>query len=141
MATPLQNIYNSFLYKVKDYDFIRLNNDGELEGLLRDFLNTAIVKFSNCEKDLSINEEDKSFKEDLSLDEIEILVKMMVFSYVDRRIVDIKNMSLVMSEPDFKLYSQANHLDKLTNLSKKLDRDISELKNIYSLKKGLDRLT
>lgn len=140
MATPLEEVYKSFLYKVKDYNFIRLNESGDLENVLYNYLRGAIVRFDNCDKSLEINDDVKSFEEDLTFEEIEILSTIMVLMYVNGKIIDVKNTSLIMSEPDFKMYSQANHLDKMILLSKKIDSDVSELKNIYSLRKGLDDL-
>ncbi len=136
MATPFSKVYDSFLGKVKDYSFINLNNEGLLDGVFLKYLKSSIVKFYNS--NLEIDEESGTFTTDLTLEEIEILANCMVYFYVDGKTTDVKNMEQIMTEPEFKVYSQANHLKELLSLKSSKQSDISQMMNIYSLKKGLE---
>lgn len=138
MTTPLVKIYDNFLLKVTDYSFIKLNEDGELDKILLGYLKSSTVKFTNCDKDLSIDELNENMIEDLTFEEIEILSTLMVQKYVDGKVIHVKNMEQVMTEPEFKIYSQANHLKELLSLKSSVQLDVSELLNNYSLKKGLE---
>lgn len=138
MATPLNEIYNNFLSKTTDYSFIRLNEEGLLDEILLSYLKSSIVRFTNCDKDLTIDTTNESFNVDLTFEEIEILSTIMLLMYVNGKIANVKNMEQIMTEPEFKMYSQANHLKELLSLKSTVELDVSELKNIYSLRKGLE---
>lgn len=147
MATPLSDVYNSFLNSVTDYKFIELNsqdddNDGvtNLEDVLYGHLKKAIVRFTNCNKDLTIDEINQQFNADLDLDEKEILASIMSWSYVSGKILNVKNMEQNLSEREYRTYSQANHLKEMLSLKSNLQSEISQLMISYSLKNGLDDL-
>lgn len=143
MATPLKEIYDAFLAKVEDYSFIRLNKTGDLENLLVNYLRGAIVRFSNCTKELSINQNngvikalESNVEQDLNIHEVEILTSAMVLVYSTNRIVSIRNMDMVLTKAEYYTYSQANHILSLIELKKQLEGDVSHLMNLYSLKYG-----
>lgn len=143
MATSLKEIYDTFFSKVEDYSFIKLNKDGHLEDLLIKYLTGAIVKFSNCTKELSVdrtlhvvraieNREEK----DLNVSEIEILTSFMLLQYSTGKILSIKNMDMVLTKAEYYTYSQANHILSLIEIKKEVQKDVSHLMNLYSLKYG-----
>lgn len=141
MATPLTGIYNMFLNKVKDYSFLRLNESGDLEHLLNDYLRGAIVRFSNCTKELTINTTDgvivareDNREQDLNIYELEILTTFMVLIYSTNKITSVENMEIILTKSEYYTYSQANHLDALLKVKKELQKDVSHLMNIYSLR-------
>ena len=96
MGTPLQNVYDSFLEKVTDYDFIRLNEEDELEDVLKGYLRSARVRFSICIKDLSFNEDETEFVSDLEYEEIEILSLFMILQYISSQITHERNMKNII---------------------------------------------
>lgn len=145
MATPLKEIYDTFLSKVEDYSFIRLNESGDLEDLLIKYLKGAIVRFSNCTKELTVNQTKgvivatvNNREQELNVYEIEILATLMVLRYSTDRIVSIKNMEMVLTKAEYYTYSQANHILALIELRKELQGEASHLMNIYSLKYGTE---
>ena len=138
--TPLQNVYDSFLSKVEDYSFIKLNNDGKLESVLRDLLNHSIVRFSSCRKDLTIDEINAEFEDDLDLFEIEILSTIMTLSYISGKVLSVKNIEQELSDKEYRVYSKANHLSQLLNVKKDIQSEVSQLMTQYSFKNGLDDL-
>lgn len=134
MATPLKEIFDSFLSKTEDYSFIRLNKSGDLEKLLINYLKGAIARFNNCSKELSINESSGVVESDLNIEEIEILASNMLLIYTTNKITSIRNMSMQLTKAEYYTYSQANHILSLIELKKELQSDVSHLQNLYSLK-------
>jgi hypothetical protein len=143
MATPLTDIYDFFLSKVSDYSFIRLNNTGDLEAVLYKYLRSAVVKFINCNKDLTIDEVNQQFISDLDMDEKEILATLMAVEYVIGQILDEKSMKKIITPKDYQIRSQVsqnNHLKDLIELKKELNLEASQLMNTYSLKHNMGDL-
>lgn len=140
MATPLTEVYDFFLSKVTDYSFIQLNSTGDLDDILYNHLRSAIVRFTNCTQDLTVDETVGQFNVDLSLHEKEILSQIMVLSYVSGKILTVKNMEQMLSEREYRNYSQANHLKEMLSLKSSIQLEISDLLNSYSLSFGLDGL-
>lgn len=143
MATPLTHVYNMFLKRIKDYSFIRLNENGDLEDLLNEYLRGAIVRFSNCVKELSVNETKgllvgkvNGVEQDINLYELEIIATIMVLIYSGNKITSVENMDMVLTKSEYYMYSQANHLFALLDLKKELQKDASHLMNLYSLRYG-----
>jgi hypothetical protein len=69
---------------------------------------------SQCIPDVLI--ESSSFSADLTSEEINILAILMMQAWLQRQITSIENIRMKYSGPDFKMTSQANHLQKLLNL-------------------------
>ncbi|MCR8994647.1 hypothetical protein [Brevibacillus laterosporus] len=140
MATPLTEIYDSFLSKVTDYSFLKLNEEGVLEEVLFKHLRASIVRFTNCTKELLVDEASQSFTIDLDPFEIEMLATLMTLSYVSGKILNVKNTEQILSDKDYKIYSTANFLSQLIALKHELQSESSHLMNAYSLKIGLEEL-
>ncbi|ALA47841.1 hypothetical protein ABE137_12665 [Brevibacillus laterosporus] len=140
MATPLTEIYDSFLSKVTDYSFLKLNEEGVLEEVLFKHLRASIVRFTNCTKELLVDEASQSFTLDLDPFEIEMLATLMTLSYVSGKILNVKNTEQILSDKDYKIYSTANFLSQLIALKQELQSESSHLMNAYSLKIGLEEL-
>lgn len=140
MATPLTEIYDSFLTKVTDYSFLKLNEEGVLEDILYKHLRASIVRFTNCTKDLLIDEASQSFTVDLDPFEIEVLATLMTLSYTTGKVLNVKNTEQILSDKEYKIYSTANFLSQLIALKQELQSEVSHLMNAYSLKSGLGEL-
>ena len=68
--------------------------------------------------------ERSSFNIDLTSEEIFIISKIMLNTWLQRQITSIENTRMKYSGPDFKMTSQANHLSKLISLQDKVKQDI-----------------
>lgn len=141
MATPLSEVYDFFLAKVTDYTFIKLNETGDLESVLYKHLRSAIVRFTSCTKDLTVDAKELEFTETLDDFEKEILATLMSISYTTSKITHIKNLEQILSDKDYKIYSTANHLSQLIALRKDINLEVSNLMVAYSFRDGLDELT
>ena len=60
--------------------------------------------------------EKSTFAAELNSEEINILAILMMIGWVQRQVTSIENTRMKYSGPDFKMTSQANHLQKLLGL-------------------------
>lgn len=79
---------------------------------------------------------DKSrFNVELSPEEINILALIMKQSWVQRQVTSIEHTRMKFSGSDFKMTSQANHLQKLMSLLEESRRDSFHMQRLYKRRK------
>ena len=104
------------------------NNNIEIaQDMLNVYLGRAIPKFYNCNKnifatDLSSGE----FPCELDLQEKDILSELMVLSWLDQVVSDIRQINLHVTDSDFKLYSEAENLKQKSEYSDRLREKASQ---------------
>lgn len=140
MGTPLEDVYGKFMGKVTDFRFIELNEQGLLEDTLKDYLNSAIVRFVNCNKDLSYDESVNEFNEELSFYEKEILATWMTYYYITTKVNNVKNLEVYLSEADYNSRSKASNLNALISHRQEVSREASSLQSAYDLYETIDEL-
>lgn len=79
--------------------------------------------------------ERSSFKEELTPEEINILALLMKQGWVQRQVTSIENTRMKYSGSDFKMTSQANHLQKLLSLLEESRRDSFHMQRLYKRRK------
>ena len=130
MGTPFEELYESVLSKIRDYDFINLNED-EIYEVLSDYLRPAIASFRGCRQDLS-QRNDSQFEAKLTDTEIEILSNYMVISYIDSNYIRVPlALKQTLSSKDFNAFSPANQLDKMIAMREKYRKDNETLLSRY----------
>lgn len=124
METDMNKIFREFLMSVDDYSLtLGERDEKDLGNEVFGHYRYARRKFSKCRKDLSTNYE--SFHDvpegekmmilsDLSYAEIDIIVSLMLVSYLRPIINSNKVLRQALTDKDFNLTSQANHLNQLT---------------------------
>lgn len=123
--TPYQTIYDSFLSKILEDEWVNWEKS-EVEEDLRTLLEGAIPYFKFPRKDLSRN--DDGFDADLDNEEIQILATYMKCEWLNRTILTWENVKPLYEERDF---SQANLLDKFNQLLQKEEKKAQKLESIY----------
>lgn len=132
MGTSFQTIFQRFLNKITDSNLASLLPD-TLESIMTEYLQSAIVRFRKCKKNLQDFDLDlQQFNVDLSLEEIEILANWMRFEWLDQQINRIELLKQSLSSKDYAQYSQANHLNSLMNLREVTESGVYKLMNYYS---------
>lgn len=127
MATPYSEVYAAFLRRISDTDLLQLSQE-ELSSVLKSFLKGAITQFSKCKQDLSLRDDNlEQFDIDLTDMEIEILGALMVVEWLRPTINASYLLKQTLSTKDFKIYSQANHLDELIKLKKEAEEDAERM--------------
>ena len=79
--------------------------------------------------------ERSSFAATLSSEEINILALLMKQGWVQRQVTSIENTRMKYSGSDFKMTSQANHLQKLLSLLEESRRDSFHVQRLYKRRK------
>ena len=141
MATPYQTIFDVFINKITDYDFLSLDT-ADIEEILTKYIKSALVKFKVCKKDLSDRDDNiKTFNITLTEEEVEILATLMVVEWLSPKINAIELLKQSLSTKDFSMYSQANHLKELRELKKDMRNESKQLLISYGYSSGLEKLT
>jgi hypothetical protein len=131
-GTPYSDIFDIFANKITDYDLFSLEDD-DIEDFCTKYLKSAIVKFKKCKKDLTDRDDsEKTFNLELNDEEIEILAMTMVVQWITPKILNIENIKQNMSTKDFRLTSQAEHLNRLRDIKKDLKLEITQMLTSYS---------
>ena len=136
--TTLQDVYDSFLSKITDYDYLKLSEE-DLNEELAMKLKSAIAKFIIAH-DIEINEITETFNRELSYLEIEILAYGMVLSWVEPLVNNVETMKQRLSSKDFSVYSQAKHLAELNEVRIRANREFNYWINRYSSSKALKEM-
>ncbi len=117
--TKVLDLYDGFLTKISDYNFLsEERTDEEVDEELYGYLKSACRRFSNkCKQDLTIVEDgvtgEKTFVSTLTLMEEDILIALMLVEYLKPQVLSSDTIRQAMSDKDFQVYSQANHLREL----------------------------
>lgn len=132
MSTPYSKIFSSFIGKLED-DIYANMNPGDIEADMVVLLNSAIPEFEYPKVDISNkNDETKEFTDNLSVDAIDILGSLMVLEWITRQTLSLNLVKQKLSDKDFRLTSQAAHLQALLELKRETAQDIERLKTRYS---------
>lgn len=114
--TTYDEVYKVFISKIEDRELMGME-DEYLDYVLEGYLNTACARFTRCYKDLSNRDsESKSFMVPLSPFEIEILATIMVLAWLEPKINKIQLIKQALTDREFRIHSQAQHLRELQNL-------------------------
>ena len=79
-----------------------------------------------------------SYNVDLTSEEINILALLMYNTWLQRQVASIENTRMKYSGADFKMTSQANHLDKLIKLKQEAERQSHHMQRLYKRRKMVD---
>ena len=124
---PRQNLYDYIIEIIEKSENEVLSNDfviGVVWGDLDTMLETSNVLVDNSR-----------FNIELTPEEINILALLMKQSWVQRQVTSIENTRMKYSGSDFKMTSQANHLQKLMGLLEESRRDSFHMQRLYKRRK------
>ena len=130
--TSYETIYKWALRKIDDPSLAQWAEE-DLENELYGWMLSAIAKFRKCKNDLSDrNEELKQFNTDLLLVEQEILGILMAREWLAPQLNSVNLTSQVFGGKEEKFYSQAAHLDSLSDRDEKLKLEAQQLHRDYT---------
>jgi hypothetical protein len=130
--TSYGTIYKWALRKIDDPSLAQWAEE-DLENELYGWMLSAIAKFRKCKNDLSDrNEELKQFNADLLLIEQEILAILMAREWLAPQLNSVNLTSQVFGGKEEKFYSQAAHLDSLSERDEKLKLEAQQLHRDYT---------
>jgi hypothetical protein len=132
MATPFNTVYESFLSQVTDYELANME-DVDLEDNLQQWLMNAIGFFANSRQNLyDLDLTLKQFNIDLSVNETQILAKLMLASYMNTHIIKEDLMRQTLNSKDYRMYSPANQIEALIKIKENVDSEANTLMSRYS---------
>lgn len=128
---PRKNLYD---YEIKT-EIIRedlIQEDDFILGVLWNDLatdNPADTNIPDCVVERSC------FNAELTSEEINILALLMKQGWIQRQVSSIENTRMKYSGSDFKMTSQANHLQKLLSLLSEAQRESFHMQRLYKRRK------
>lgn len=87
------------------------------------------------DSDQLVKVEKSCFNCDVSMEEVNILAILMMIAWVQRQVTSIETTRMKYSGPDFKMTSQANHLQKLLSLLSEAQRESLHMQRLYKRRK------
>lgn len=137
MSTLYSQIDNMFLSDIKDSTFLDFFEEERLI-ILNDLRIKAITRFKACQKDLTDRTEatdatellpatEGQFNETLTEEEMLILATIMRKYWLNDKLYNLELIQQRMTPKDWKMTSQAEHLNRLTVLKKDLEAEISRM--------------
>lgn len=121
---PRKNLYD-FVEDVKVINKSEMTDDDYLLAIVWDELPEG------NEREGKVVVDGSHFNESLTEEEINILAILMMCGWVQRQITSIENTRMKYSGSDFKMTSQANHLQKLLSLLSECHRQSHHMQRLY----------
>lgn len=134
--TTFEEIYDRFFGKITDDMYVEWTKE-DTEKDVRNILIDAIPGFEFPRFPLYDYSED-SYNCHLTSEEINILAILMYNTWLQRQVASIENTRQKFSGSDFKMTSQANHLDKLIKLKQEGERQDRHMQRLYKRRKITD---
>ena len=125
--TPYQTVYDAFLSKIEEDEWAWADDAATVEADWKALLDSALayIKFPR----VNLYEQDSAgFTNQLGAQEIQLIANYMKVAWLDRDIHSWEKIRDQYGESDF---SQANYLDKLTNLLKTSTTTADKLQHTY----------
>lgn len=129
MPTPFDDVEDLALMSFKDWELDALYNNEEttkFQTLLDGWLIKSIPSFTNCKTNLTYTLASRQLDNTLSDSEKTILSNLIVLTWMDSQIFDVRQMSLHLNDTDFKMYSEAQNLTAKVNAQVMLREKISQ---------------
>jgi hypothetical protein len=123
--TSYDVVYGRFLNSTTDFDLAELD-DHTLNEMLKEWLHSAIVKVRTS-SDLSRDDTNEAFENDLSDLDIELLAIGMRLSWLDQRINSTEYTNLFVAGKEEKFYAPSNQLAELRALRADTLREMQQL--------------
>lgn len=138
MATTFNEIYDNFMTTITDYRLIALYNTSttDFETYLSAWLIQSIPKFTNCDQSLSYS--GTSFDETLDQKNIDILILLMKQRWFAKELENILQMTNVVTDRDFKMYSQSQNMKEKRERLMTLQEEVSQEIVDYGLEYATD---
>lgn len=130
--TDFTLIYDKFLSKLTDFSYLQLEQE-VLESDLKTRLIIALSDFTTLDEDKKeYDDHSDCFIENLSVEEQEILARLMVVNYLDRFIFSEDLLKSSLNSKDYKQYSPTNLVKELRQLKSQFQSSVDTKMNAYS---------
>lgn len=131
----ISELYDTFLSKISDYSFLNQNlTQQDIDEELFSYFKSARAKFYKCKQSLNtvVDEYGETLIEsDLSPYETEVVVTLMIVEYMKPHVLSSEVMKQSLSDKDFRIYSQANHLRELNLVYRMFQKEAGKMITEY----------
>ena len=133
MATPYKDLTDGLLSRLRSSGIPNITEE-QLDSMLADYIRPAIIKFKVCKQDLSDRNDDLAvFNIDLTDEEKEILILFMLVEYLSANYINVPSLLRQnLTSKDFKVFSSAEHLYRLTELRSVYEKEARQMVSAYS---------
>lgn len=133
MATTFNEIYDNFMTSINDYRLVALYNASvtDFQTYLSAWLIQSVPDFTNCDQSLAYS--GTSFTETLSQKNINILILLMKLKWFAKELENILQITNVVTDRDFKMYSQAQNMKEKRERLMSLQEEVSQKLVEYGL--------
>lgn len=143
--TPFSAIYDKFFSYITDDMYMEITRE-ETEAALQEYLEAAIQLFEFPRQDLTdYDAELGQFNILLTEEEQNILAYYMLQPWFDQQLASCDLVRMKVTGSDFKMTSQANHIDKLQTLKANYKQEAFHLQRLYKRRRrdgnGIQRST
>ena len=137
-TTSFQAIYDRFFGKITDDMYMEWSEEDtkkDLKAMLQDAIpGFEFPRFPLYDYDMDAEQYNCTLTEE----EINIFALLMLNVWLQRQMTSIEHIRQKYSGSDFKMTSQANHLDKLMTLKKETERQAHHYQRLYKRRKMID---
>lgn len=138
--TPFSSVYDAFFRLITDDMYMEISEEetrADCKGLLLSSI--PLFEFPNEIIDVTVDQKGEDiFTRNLTMEEINILAMGMVQIWVQRQVTSIEVVRQKFSGTDFKLSSQASHLNRLETLLSNTKDERRRLEMLYSRRRVND---
>lgn len=131
MSITYESVFDAFTSKISDDIFVSLP-DIDAEDQMIQMLDDGLIYFKYPKVNV-YNKDNvlKIFNVDLSYFEIQIIANLMVYAWINRQVKSMKLIKQKFTDRDFKITSQAAHLEVLLKLKKDQLSECQQLMKDY----------
>ncbi|MEO2601047.1 hypothetical protein [Clostridium butyricum] len=116
MPTTFEDVYNQFLSKIIDYDFLTISEE-DYDFIMNARLKSALAKYNPRDKKhknyISANYDLKQFDRELDELEIECLAYWLVYEWITPKVNNVEMFEHRLNTKEFQGFSEANHLKEM----------------------------
>ena len=137
-GTDFAEVYDNLMQIVDDYKLVNLYNQSvsDFQTYLSSWLLNAISDFKNCDQSLAYTS--STFSETLSQKNILMLAYLMKKYWLEKQIDDLKQMSLKITDHDFKTYAEANNMAAKLKRYQEMKEELSQKLADYTMNYSID---
>ena len=117
MPTTFEEIYNQFMSKIIDYDFISLTIE-EKKILMDAKLRSALAKFGGKKHNVEADYVLQDFNRELDDLEIEAIAYWLVYEWITPKVNNVEMFEHRLNTREFQGFSEANHLKEMQQIKK-----------------------
>lgn len=134
-VTTYQELYDGLASKIKSYDFMSLS-DNQVYQIMFDYIRPAIVRYSNCKKNLFDRDNILGqFNFKLTDTEIEVLIRYMLVEWLESNYINTQMvLKSQLTSKEFNATRNVEVLDKVITIRNQYLREIKQIAGIDSYK-------